>query len=205
MKIVKLKAVALLYITSLSINAQSSTEWKVVKSKNNIQISYRWVTSKEEKSAREMKTVFILDANISSIINQVNDASNLKKWSKTIDKCSVELHSPSQWETYTLYKLPWPLKSKDLVTKSELIETDTYSIIKTISYPNSKPSVKNCNRIYSYSDEWKLIPLFDNKTKVVIKSISYDKVTFPRALTDPIIQNKMIASIKLLKKQLLAL
>ncbi|MEE9363530.1 MAG: hypothetical protein V3U92_13110 [Cellulophaga sp.] len=205
MKKIKSNIIILFCLTSYYSHAQYFTDWKLAKFENNTQISYRWVTSKNGKKAREMRTVFTANAPISLIVNQINDASNLKKWLKTIYMCSIELHSPTQWETYTLYKLPWPLKSKNLVTKSEWIETETHSIVKTVNLPNSKPKTKNSNKIHSYSEEWKLIPLSNNKTEVIIKSISYDKVKFPRALTDPIIQNKMIASIELLKKQLLEL
>jgi len=205
MKKLKLKTIAILCMTSFITNGQSVTAWKLAKSKKETEISYRWVTSKEGKKAREMKTSFILDADIPSIIIQINKASNLKKWSKTIDSCTIKLDSATQWENYTVYKLPWPLKSKDLVTKSTLIETEAYSIIKTLSYPNRRPESKKSNRIHSYSEVWKLTPLSNNKTEVVITAISYDKVKFPRIITDPIIQNKMIASIVLLKKQLVAL
>lgn len=203
MKKIKPYIFLLLFIFSLCIKAQSITDWEIARSENNVQISYRWVTSKNGKSAREMKTEFILDSNISSIVKQINIASNLAKWSKDISECVVEIQSPTQWNTYTQYDLPWPLKSKDLYTKSELIETEMYSIIKIESHPNSKPQYKNCNRIWSYTAEWKLIPITNNKTEVVLKTISYDAVKFPRSLTDPIIQSKMIESIRSLKKQLI--
>jgi len=154
MKNIKSIGIVFLTLISFATRAQSNSTWELAKSKYGTEISYKWVTSSDGKKARKMKTSFVLEASDSLIISQIKDSSLLKKWSKTIDSCSTTSLSPRQWKTYTRYKLPWPIKSKDLVTESQWTKTATESYLKTTSAPSAIPTSKNSNRIQSYIEEW---------------------------------------------------
>lgn len=183
------------------INAQEKqTAWELAKSENNIDISYRWLQVSKKQKIREMKVEFNVDAELSLILQQFTNSSNLKKWQSSIDECKISDVSGNQWFTYMSFDLPWPLKSKDLVTKNELVKTDHYSLIKMRSTPSAKPYHKDKNRINSLESEWKFITQKKGNTKVIYTTLTYDKPEFPRSVTDPIIQKRLIQSIGLLKK-----
>lgn len=183
------------------INAQEKqTAWELAKSENNIDISYRWIEVSKKQKIREMKVEFNVVAEVSLILRQFTNSSNLKKWQSSVDECKISDVSGNHWLTYMSFDLPWPLKSKDLITKNELIETNDFSLIKMTSTPNAKPYHKGKNRINSLESKWKFIPQKNGNTKVIYTTLTYDKPEFPRSVTDPIIQKKLIESIVLLKK-----
>lgn len=179
---------------------KSKSKWELAKSENGIDISYRWLQISKQQKVREMKVEFTVQSELSTVIKQFTNSSNLKKWQTSVNECKISEVAGNQWQTYLSFNLPWPLKSKDLVTQNELIETSDYSLIKMKSTPKAKPFYKDINRINSLESEWKFIPQKDGKTKVVYITLTYDKPEFPRYITDPIIQNKLIQSIGLLKK-----
>lgn len=185
------------------VNAQKKqTAWKLAKSENNIGISYRWLEVSKKQKIREMKVEFNVDAEISLILKQFTNSSNLKKWQSSVDECKISDVSGNQWLTYMSFDLPWPLKSKDLVTKNELTKTNDYSLIKMTSTPNAKAYHKDKSRIKSLESEWKFIKQKNGNTKVVYTTLTYDEPEYPRSVTDPIIQKKLIQSIGILKKNI---
>lgn len=188
---------------SLGNAQEKKSEWELIKSENNIDISYRWLQVSEQQKIREMKVEFTVESNVSMVVKQFTNSTNLKKWQTSADECKISDISGNEWLTYLSFDLPWPLKSKDLVTQNELIKTENYSLIKMTSTPNAKPIRKDKNRINSLESEWKFFPLKNGNTKVVYTTLTYDKPEFPRSVTDPIIQKKLIQSIDLLKKSVL--
>lgn len=192
---------SIIFLSLINVNAQEKkSEWELAKSENNIDISYRWLQIPQKHKVREMKVEFTVESEISSVLKQFTNSSNLKKWQSSVDECKISDVTGNQWLTYLSFDLPWPLKSKDLVTQNEFIKTDKYSLIRMTSMPNAKPLYKNKNRINSLESEWKFISLKNGNTKVVYTTLTYDKPEFPRSITDPIIQKKLIQSISLLKK-----
>ncbi|MDT0645081.1 hypothetical protein RM545_00120 [Zunongwangia sp. F260] len=180
-------------------NSQNISTWEIKKVENEIEISYRWLTSTEGIKVREMKAEFFINANPPEIIEQFQNSEKLKK--RQISKESIiKILGPEFWQTYLQFRLPWPFKSKDLITINKIIEGDKQFIIKSESSPNSISKKDNVNRIESLQSEWKLIPLNSGITQVVYTSISHDKPEFPRAVADPIIQDRLIKTLNLLKE-----
>lgn len=177
-----------------------STYWKLAKSKDGINISYRWIHLTKESKVREMKTEFLVNSDVNNLVKLFTNSSQLKKWQTSVEECDISNFKQSEWLTYLSFDLPWPLKSKDVVMKNELLTSKTSTSILMKSVPEAKPLYKNKNRIKSLESEWKFIPQKSGKTKVIYTTLTYDKPEFPRSITDPIIQNNLIESIVLLKK-----
>jgi len=187
-------------IFSLSFSQTKKTEWLLEKSRNNVNLSYRWIYLADSEKIRELKAEFIINAQIDSILNQFTNSSNLKKWQNSADECKVTKYSDTRWETYLSFSLPWPLKSKDLVVENKLTKYTDYTLLRMSSSPNSEPIYEEKDRINSLESEWKFIPQKNGKTKVIYTTMTYDKPEFPSVLTDPIIQKKLFQSIDLLKQ-----
>jgi len=187
-------------IFSLAFSQTKKTEWSLAKSKNNVDLSYRWIYLAGEEKIREMKAEFTVNADVNSILNQFTNSSNLKKWQNSAEECKVTKHSENQWNTYMSFSLPWPLKSKDLVVENNLRKSAGYILLQMSSKPESEPVYEGKNRINSLESEWKFIPQKSGETKVIYTTLTYDKPEFPRTITDPIIQKKLFQSIDLLKQ-----
>ncbi|MBC9795632.1 hypothetical protein [Sinomicrobium weinanense] len=180
---------------------EPATEWKMARDEKDITISYRWVSIPDGRKAREMEAVFMIHSDIATLIEQFTNAEKFLQWSVTAHDCDIQLNSPTQWQTYIQFRLPWPFRSRDLITRNELTVTRNASIIKMNSTPKARPEWQHIKRIMSYQATWKFIPVPDGRTKVVHRAITEDEPDFPRAFTDPVVQAKLIASVEKLRKQ----
>lgn len=183
-----------------SFSQTKKTEWTLAKSQNDVNISYRWIFLKNDQKIREMKTEFVIQTDVNSILKQFTNSSKLKAWQNSAEECKVIKLTENQWKTYMSFSLPWPFKNKDLVMQNQLMESDEFTLIKMKSDPYSEPISKDKNRIYSLESEWKFLPQKNGTTKVIYTTLTYDKPEFPRSVTDPLIQKRMFQSIELLKK-----
>ncbi|MFT3795581.1 hypothetical protein [Flavobacterium sp.] len=189
------------FIVQLAAHAQEKTPWELARYENDIAISYRWVSMGNSEKIREMQAVFTVDSEPDKIIAQFTDSKKLKGWSVSTEVCEVVPGVNNHWQTYMRFGLPWPLKSTDLISQCVLMVRGNVSIIKMNSIPTARPVYKSVTRINSLQSEWKFIPMGNGRTKVIYNSLTYARPEYPRYLTDGIIQNKLIHSIGLLKKQ----
>lgn len=188
-------------VNFVSVQAQKNSEWKIVKDQQGVEISYRWLTAANDARAREMRTIFHIPAQVPAIVKQFKDPEKYQEWQPAVEKCTINMLTEDRWDTYVKFDLPWPFKSKDLVTRTNFSEAESYSTISILSTPKARPEVENVNRINDLKAEWKLFPMHNGSTKVIYTTISYDKPEFPRMIADPILQKKLIESIGLLKSR----
>ncbi len=188
----------LVFMTAAAQTKKS--EWTLANSRNDVNISYRWVFLETDQKIREMKTEFFIKSDVNSILKQFTNSTYLKKWQNAADECKITKSSDEKWKTYMSFSLPWPLKNKDLVMENQLVKSEKYWMIKMNSTPKSEPVYKGKSRINSLESEWKFIPQKNGTTKVIYTTLTYDQPEFPRSITDPIIQKKLFQSIELLKK-----
>ena len=182
-----------------TVQAQEPSEWKVAKDKHGVKISYRWLTAPNNVKAREMRAEFHISADVPRIIKQFKDSSKYQEWQPGVEECDILMVTENRWDTYVKFDLPWPFNSKDLVTRTNFLETENHSTLSILSTPKAKAEYKNVNRIQDLKAEWKFIPVGNGSTKVVYTTITYDEPEFPRMVVDPILQNKLIESVGLLK------
>lgn len=182
-------------------HAQEEKDWKDSKTEDGITISYRWLNDPKYTDTREMKVVFDIRASVKRIIEHFKDADKLGNWFLLCEQCSIELITDNTWQTYMVFDLPWPYKSKDLVTRNQCLFTNHSVIIKSESSPNSIKPFPGRNRILGYQAQWTFVPASDQLTRVTYTTITYDKTEIPRFLSDPLLQNSFIKSIQHLRRQ----
>lgn len=190
--------ISILNCLCLTASSQEYSEWEIQKEDKEIEISYRWITSKDSEKAREMKADFFVNAPIAIIVDHFRNPRKLKNW-QISEMCSVKKLNANSWQSYLQFNLPWPFKSKDLVTLNKIIEKDNSLIIASESAPGSLPIKDGVNRIQSLISAWKFVPAGNGRTQIIYTSISYDKPDFPRIIADPIIQDRLIKTIDLLR------
>ncbi|MFB6340626.1 hypothetical protein ACE1ET_02835 [Saccharicrinis sp. FJH62] len=177
------------------------SEWKTDKTSDGISISYRWVTVGDTLKTREMKTALHIHASPEAILKQFKSDEKLSKWTAGSRNCSVLQSSEDEWITYTLYDMPWPFTSNDLVTLYRKTIHNKITRIFIESTPDYIPEKADTERMEHYRGHWDLIPEPDGSTRVEFCTTSFTKPVFPRFIQDPILQEIMIDSMIKLKKQ----
>ena len=180
-------------------NSQNFTDLEIEKKEKEIELSYRWLIFKDQSKVREMKAEYFINANIPVIIDQFQNSQKLKNW-QISEESNIKMLGLKTWQTYLKFKLPWPFKSMDLITINKIVDKDDFLIIISESSPTSHPVKDNVSRIQSLRSHWKLIPSGIAKTKIIYTSISHDKPEFPRIIADPLIQDRLIKTLVLLKE-----
>ena len=176
------------------------TNWKLAKQSEDIEISYRNVKVGDTLKTRQMRMTFTVSSDTETLIDMFKDSEKLSAWTAGAEKCKVlNDETDSTWMTYTLYNIPWPFEQKDLITRYNLIETESATIINLSSVPQLLPSYEGVSRLEKFEGYWKFTELSNGNTEVEFVTISFTKPIVPRFIQDPIIQRVLINSVNELK------
>ncbi|MFV8838272.1 hypothetical protein [Salinimicrobium soli] len=191
----------LLFSCSLSLFGQGEiSDWVLEKEEDEIKISYRKVELPGKPEVREMKAEFLVKAAIPDILEHFRSPAKLIKWQTSTEECTIKELEPEQWRTYLRFDLPWPFRSKDLVTHNSLRKGAGTATITARSTPNALPQKNKTDRILSLECQWSFRSAGEEGTKVIYTSISYDEPEFPRFIADPVVQRRILKNFGLLRE-----
>ena len=194
----------ILFIPSASLfpkDFKILSNWETDKVSDGITISYRWINVGDTLKTREMRTALHIQAGTEAILKQFKSDDKLSRWTAGSCNCLVLQNTEDVWITYTLYDMPWPFKSNDLITKYHKVKDQNGITLWITGLPAYIPPKSDITRIQHYEGYWKLIPGKDGDTKVEFCSTSFTKPMFPRFIQDPILQEIMINSMVKFRKQ----
>ena len=77
------------------------SKWILAREDNGISIYYRWIENYSMKM-REMRALFVIQAEVSEILPLFSNTENYLKWASGIKECSIQNICDSTWVTYTL-------------------------------------------------------------------------------------------------------
>ena len=135
------------------------SDWKVDKTKNGIEISYRFLMVGDTFKTREMRIAFELQASVAEILPMFNSAVNFESWSAGIERCELvdEVDSLS-WTMYNLYDVPWPFKQRDLITTYTVTSNTEATTLMMEGKPDALPESDGVLRMRNYEGYWQLKP-----------------------------------------------
>lgn len=147
----------LLYFTLcifLPLSGSKPEEWKLKKSKDNIEIYTR---AYPESSFKEFKATTIIDTTFEELLEAIYDAPTYTPSSKP--NVSYRILNDSKDSRFFYYKqeMSWPLKDRDVVTELKLVEQTEDKIVLSIETVSNVLDIKdNCLRIEKLSGFWLL-------------------------------------------------
>ncbi|MEM9888168.1 MAG: START domain-containing protein [Bacteroidota bacterium] len=158
----------------------AQTSWKKAYEKDGLLIHTR--TSKD--GLFEFKSDKTMSQAIEKILSVIRDYKAYPEWSyKTKSLRILERINPDTHYAYTVVDFPFPMKDRDLITYSETTyEANGNLIISLKSVPDkiAKTEYVRINKVRGF---WKLIPLSDNKTRVIYQLAS-ESVGLPNWLVE---------------------
>ena len=175
--------------------------YQLIKKDESIMLYSRWIKVTDELYTRQLQAVFTIHSSVQHIVSVIRNEKLASSWIKgAVTFYHIKQTSSDQWYTYTLFKIPWPFESQDIVSRYKLIKPDDESLnILIVSVPDLIPVKQNTSRVIHYEAIWKLVAAGNGITRVEYSVFSNQAPVYPRWITDPIIQNNLINSLSALR------
>ncbi len=185
---------------------KGETGFKLVKQANDICIFTRWIPVDENRSARQVKVEFTINAPADSALSVILDDDSFTTWMKgTRDYHRVQTMDSSNWYSYIQFSIPWPLNDQDCIIRYSVRKnSETYTEVFLHGEPDYLAPVKGIKRISHMQGSWKLLAVSPERTVVEYTIFSNQPSSFPKWITDPIIQNNMIRTMSAFREQVTA-
>lgn len=177
--------------------AQGEAKYVFIKKSNNISLFYRWIELPDKRKVRELKAELDISASPEQIIATLRDEKVALNWLKGASEVK-SVGSPGQnlWHTYIQYDIPWPLSNQDCIIRYNLESSNKQYMINMTGLPKYIPEKEGITRIQHLQGSWIIVPTNRNVCKVFYSVFSNQEPTFPRWITDPIIQGNLISTME---------
>lgn len=192
----------LLFLCALQVNTAFSQSWEFVKEKDGVQIYSRKTAGKQLKS---FKAIAEINAPVEKIFNLLENVNNTDWWDKNVTQIKVLLYEKNKTARYYMvYKLPWPVKSRDLCVNSTVeIDSET-GIYKLTAVPllGGVAEHDNLVRIKDYQQIWTVRATGRNQAHVELESYVDPGGSVPNWLYNLLLIDSPANSINGLKLQM---
>jgi len=201
MKTVIISALALttIFYNSFSQDNISEPQYILLKKDKNITLWYRWILLSDKRTTRELKAEFIVSAIPDQVLSVLRNDKLALQWMQGVKEFNhLNKASENCWFTYLQYEIPWPLSNQDCIIRYNLQINgkDKGYYISLTGEPGYIPAKQGVTRIPHLRGNWKIVPLGSKQSKVAYTIYSAQKPTFPRWITDPLIQNNLIKTMQ---------
>jgi hypothetical protein len=200
----RLLAALVLIGAAASVSAQTPSEWRVEKDENGIRIESRAVPGWE---IREMRGTARFDGSVDSLVAVIVDAKAAPQLNEFVVESKVlQRDSEQRYQVYSLTKMPWPLKDRDVLTQ-RVIARDAQTGAVTITeeaIPDGMPETKGLVRIRRSHNRWTLTPAAEGGTQIELQMLSDPAGPIPSSLINSMSVStpyKMIEKLKSLARQ----
>ncbi|MDB5010964.1 MAG: hypothetical protein JWR67_3802 [Mucilaginibacter sp.] len=161
------KTLSCLYIFMLiAVAGFGQGKWEQKINENGIQIFTRKPLS---GNLKELRVVCELACSKAQLIKTLQDINNYPNWVYSTKITNLlKVVSPQQIIYYSVSRLPWPLKDRDLIVELSIIPSTESNLfeIQAKSLPDFLPRNTNLIRVPYSSALWKVIIVNDHLLKV---------------------------------------
>jgi len=185
--------------SSLYSTAQESI-FVLVREDQPVQIFERWIVLPNSTTkAREVKGEFEVTSTLAEAIRLLQDERRIQQWQKHVSEFKVYPTTDSmRWREYSYHDIPWPVSDQDHFLEYRFDPTSTADriIIHFESVTDAKvaPERDGVTRL-KLRGSWEFSRAGDKKIKAVYRIIS-TPLNIPRMITDPVIRNNMMNTIR---------
>lgn len=176
-----------------------TTDWKLVKTENNIKIYTR---NSEDSKIKEFKAITTITAKMELLENLIDKISEYPKWQANIATAKVlkQVNKTTRYIYYTT-SVPWPLTNRDVVLFSEkIVDVDgtiTYNLTGKPDYIKEKASFIRVKNIKSMC---KIKPIGNNKIEITFESFGDPEGSIPDSIINMFMANSPYNTLVNLRK-----
>lgn len=187
----------------INSSAQTGTHdgFEVVRDEDNILVYERWVTFPESDppiTAREVKSEFQVRSNVHDALAVIQDELKIGKWQKHVSEFKVYPHTDSVWFEYSYHDIPWPVSDQDhflqYTIENPIEEDGIFITFRTAENKKLAPERKNVSRM-TLTGSWYFQDTGNGRIKVTYRILSMPG-NVPRFITDPVIRNNLMSTVR---------
>jgi hypothetical protein len=183
--------------------------FKLVKQDKVLSLYERWICGDKGNKVRELKCVFTVESDITSITRLLTDQSRGTQWnSNTLRYKILRTGNAATWTAYIRYDIPWPFNDQDCCLlyhfKRLAMDADAQGAVitfKSISDPRFSIA-EETDRITGIRGKWLLEPRGKGQTKITYLITTERSQNIPRWISDPIIHNNLFSTMTKFKDML---
>lgn len=169
----------------------ASGNWVLCYESDKIYIYERWIKKNTYDSIRERKGVMIVNCDVAKAIKLITDYDNQKNWMKNVEEHKlIKIKSDTNWITYTLFSLPWPLDNRDVVSEYHLkvLSPNSWVQVKINSLKNLIKETEGIARINNYNATWFVKKVNDSNVAISFCASSDPQNSIPSYVLDPVMR-----------------
>ena len=183
--------------------AQTGTHdgFELVRDEANIRVYERWVTFPKSDPpiiAREVKSEFYVKGTVDDALSLIRDESKIAAWQKHVSEFKVYPHKDSVWYEYSHHDIPWPVSDQDHFLEYRIenppVANGTFVTFQTVANNHLAPEKSGASRM-TLAGSWYFEKTADDKIKITYRILSMPG-NRPRFITDPVIRNNLMSTVK---------
>lgn len=160
-----MKRSQMLFFLLIGIIGYSQRKPELALDKDGIKV---YLTKFDTTAFKEYRAVMTVNANIDTIVKQLTDVKNLKKWNyKTRKSELLKKTSDTSWIFYMTHHLGWPIQDRDHISKVTLTRNEYERIITILPENRLLKEKPGYVRLTNFKGFWYLKKVSDTQTLVV--------------------------------------
>lgn len=182
-------------------SAQDNEGFELVRREGDISIYERWITlphSNPPVQAREVKGEFTYSNTVFEGLRLIQNEQKIGKWQSHVSEFKVyRLQDSTMWHEYSYHDIPWPVSDQDHFLTYRLSSRGANKLFITFESQvdaTRAPVRKGVTRM-ELAGSWYLEQVAPGKTKATYRILS-KPIGIPKFITDPIIRNNMMTTIR---------
>jgi hypothetical protein len=178
----------------------AADQWLLWRDQDDIQVYSR----PSEKGTLEIRAKTRVDTSLSAFIALLHDTAHLPEWMHSVSEVRV-LSEPDQTHdlVHTLFKAPWPIKDRDMVTSSEYRQPSPCSLVLEITDNNAAlPEQEGFVRIVDVNTLWMLERQADGTTVIDYQAHANIAGNLPRWIANRLSLQAAFETFEALRREL---
>lgn len=175
--------------------------FELVRNEDSILVHERWVTfpgSDPPVTAREVKSEFFIRGNMHDALSLIQDESKIGVWQKHVTEFRVYPHADSLWYEYSYHDIPWPVSDQDHFLEYTIHPSKPgegiFITFRSVRNDRLAPERKGVSRM-TLSGSWRFEEVDGGQIKATYRILSMPG-NLPRFLTDPVIRNNLMSTVR---------
>ncbi|TWI13083.1 START domain-containing protein [Flavobacterium cauense R2A-7] len=161
-----------------------------------------YLTKFDTTAFKEYRAVMTVNANIDTIVKQLVDVKNLKKWNyKTRKSELLKKTSDTSWIFYMTHHLGWPIQDRDHVSKVTLTTNENERIITILPENRLLKEKPGYVRLTNFKGFWYLKKVSNTQTLVVQQIYGNPGGNIPAFMVNMVITKGPFDTFKELRKR----